>query len=301
MDEQIQGNAAGQAASGQADTNTADLLKLADGVKLGDETDPAAGKSQTQAEIDFKNAELARKFYDPDDPDANLYNRKREYQRKAEKLNEEVTKLRKELADLKKNGDVNSTLERILSIQSNPEIIEFEKMTDEKYADLIENDAEKAKRYVKYLVEQNLKVKEKQEAVAQKQPDEKKPDTETETLQKENMLKALNQGVLSIKEKYGVDITPDNLQKLLNTTDFSDLYSLSLLKQNQFDKVLSNDQMLMITRSTLKKIKEQQMQQPPHSLTQSGGSATIEDDKTKDVQSYSELAKTFIKNSGLKS
>lgn len=301
MEEQIKENAAGQAASEQTNKNTTNLLKLADDVNWGDKEHTVAGKSQTSAEIDFKNAELARKFYDPDDPNANLYNRKREYQRKSEKLNEEVARLQKELANLKKNSDVNSTLERILSIQSNPEILEFEKMTDEKYADLIVTDVEKAMRYVKYLTEQNLKAKEKQNSTTQKQPEEKKPDNEIETLQKENMQTALNQGVLSIKEKYGIDITPENLKNLLNTTEFSDLYSLTLLKQNQFDKVLSDEQMLMITRATLKKIKEQQMQQPPHSLTKSGGSATTEDDETKDIKSYSDLAKILMKNSSLKS
>ena len=251
-----------------SNNETADILKLAGDLGVNNannQQDAGKTQSQTQVEIDFKNAELARKFSDPDDPNANLYNRKREYQRKSEKLTAEVSKLQKEIADLKKNSDVNSTLERILSIQSNPEILEFEKMTDERFTELMLNEPDKAQRYVKYLAERNAKAAEQQ-----KKPEAKEIDNpanaELETLQKENMLSALNQGVLSIKEKFQTDITPENLQELLNKTDFSDLYAYSLLKQGQFDKVLTNDQQMAITRATLKRLEAQQSQQPPHSL-----------------------------------
>lgn len=313
MDPENNGN--GTETNGQAGASSSDLkgdiLKGAAAAGLtGTSTQPdtnagtsnAQGTDAGQSTIDFKNADNAKKFMDPDDPSKNLYNVKREYQRKAETLrksnqdlSQENAKLKAELESLKGNGDINKNIERMMRIQQNPEILEFEKVTPENFSKVLGDDADKMQRYLKWQLDEKERIEKEKNAAYGNDKDEGTPPAE----QTNNFDKIINDGAAAIKERYGVEVTSENVKEFMNKMTVADAYKLSLLEGKQYEKVLSKEQMLDITKATVKRLEAERNALPPHDATASGSaSAAGAGDPNENIGSYSDLAKLMIKNAG---
>jgi hypothetical protein len=263
-----------------------------DGISVG-----TAGQQPPDYSSDL---DLAKKIINPDDPKKNLYNTMREYKRKAEEFQKKFDDLNGQYETFKKsNISTAEKLDKLIEFQKNPEYIEFERFDESEVKQLITYDPEKAQRYYNWLLLKQTAEKSKSGDADASELQKKKDD---EAKERQNMAQAaLSDGCNSIKEKFKDEITPEKLQEIVSQTNYEDVYLVSQLKNNNFDKVLTKDQRKLIAHSYLKELKEAQKNEPPYSLTSGSGSTPpIASDDDDNISSFSDLAKAVIKNQNKK-
>jgi|GEM_PF-6828833 len=301
MDKQ-QAENAGQNQGEQMDAEILSYADLAENSGKG-----AEGQSGTSAGTDGQqppdyssDLDLAKKIINPDDPKKNLYNTMREYKRKAEEFQKKFTDLNNEYETFKKsNVSTAEKLDKLIELQKNPEYIEFERLDESAVKQLIIDDPEKAQRYYNWLLLKQTAEKSKSgESDAELQTKKEKEKAESEQIALAQA--AIADGCNSIKEKFGDAIVPEKLQELVSQTNYEDVYLISQLKNNNFDKVLTKDQRKQIAYSYLKELKDLQKKEPPHNLTSGSGSTPPIATDDDNISSFSDLAKAVIKNQNKK-